>query len=178
MADMARSLGLMIGALLVAGCLPAQAQQPVLSSNTDYSRAGSRDLPVTCKPGDVQPFANKTMSEVFGDAWPASPVASKLSAPPEVLSSGRIVPPRGLEGQAATVVVAVLVGADGKSISSEAVCATTAAFSTAAKRALRNADYKPAVVDGTPVTSVIAVPVVFRAGKGGSIRAQHNSDGD
>ena len=163
--------------LLLLAALPAFAQTPALSSNTDYSRAGARELPVTCKTGDVQPFAGKPMGEVFGDAWPPAPAPAKDSAPPEVIAHGRIVSPRGLEGQPATVVVAVLVGSDGKAIASETICATSAAFSVAAKRALRNASYKPALADGRPVAGVVAVPIVFRTGRGGAGGAQR-SDGD
>ena len=174
---MAWSARLLIVALLLAS-LPAWAQEARLSSDTDYSREGARDLPVTCKPGDVQPFAGKTMGQVFGDAWPAQAVASKNSQPAEVVSSGRIVAPRGLEGQSAIAVIAVLVGSDGKLIANEAICMTAAPFSTAAKRALRNATFKPAEVDGAPVTSVLAVPVVFRAGRGGTAGAPRDGDGD
>lgn len=147
--------------------LAAHAAEPRLSSNTDYSAPGARDLPVTCKPGDAQPFAGKTMGEVFGEAWPATPAATASHTPPKVLTRSKLVPPRGLEGKPATVVVAVLVGADGKGLAEEAVCMSDAAFATAAKRVLRNSTYEPARVDGQAVTSVLAVPIVFRPGKRG-----------
>lgn len=159
--------------MLLAGLLASILAGPVaaadearLSSNTDFSAPGARDLPVTCKPDDEQPFQGKTMAQVFGEAWPGGPAATASHAPPEVLTSGRLVPPRGLEATSATVVVAVLVGADGKGIASEAVCATSGAFVTAAKRVLRSASFRPAMVDGVAATGVVAVPIVFRAGRG------------
>ncbi len=177
MAEMLRARLFLAMVALSCG-LPAWAQSTALSSDTDYSRAGARDLPVTCKPGDVQPFAGKTMAEVFGDAWPVTPTPVTSSTPVEVISSGRVVPPRGLEGQFGIAVIAVLVGADGAAIAYEAICATSAPYSIAAKRALRTAAYKPATADGAAVTSVIAVPVVFRAGRGSGSRDQRDGDGD
>jgi hypothetical protein len=171
--------------MLLAGLLACTLAGPVaaadearLSSNTDFSAAGARDLPVTCKRGDEQPFQGKTMAQVFGEAWPVAPAATASHAPPEVLTSGRLVPPRGLEGKSATVVVAVLVGADGKGIASEAVCATSSAFVTAAKRVLRSASFRPAMVDGVAVTSVAAVPIVFRAGRSRTGGSSDSNGGD
>lgn len=148
-----------------------QAQAPRWSSNTDYSTPGARDLPVTCRHGDLQPFEGKTMAQVFGDAWPAAPEMTASHTPPKVLNSAKVIPPRGLEGKPATVVVAVLVGADGKPLAAEAVCISDGAFTIAAKRVLRNASFEPATIDGKPITSVLAVPISFRPirrGGGGS----------
>jgi len=154
------ALALSLGALGLAAT--ASAQAPRWSSNTDYSAPGARDLPVTCRDGDIQPFAGKSMGDVFGAAWPEVPVATSAHTPPKVLSHGKVIPPRGLEGKWATVVVAVLVGADGKPLASEAICMTDGAFAIAAKRVLANATFAPATVDGTPVTTVLAVPISFR----------------
>lgn len=153
-------LALSLGALGLAAT--ASAQAPRWSSNTDYSAPGARNLPIICRDGDIQPFAGKTMGEVFGAAWPEVPTTSSAHAPPKVLSHGKVIPPRGLEGKWATVVVAVLVGADGKPLASEAVCMSDGAFAIAAKRVLANATFAPATVDGTPVTTVLAVPISFR----------------
>jgi hypothetical protein len=90
-----------------------------------------------------------------------------MHTPPRVLSSGKVVPPRGLEGKPATVVVAVLVGVDGKAMASETICMTDGAFEIAAKRVLRNATFAPATIDGQPVVSVLAVPIQFRRPRAG-----------
>lgn len=160
------ALALSLGALGLAAT--ASAQAPRWSSNTDYSAPGARDLPVTCRDGDIQPFAGKTMGDVFGAAWPEVPVASSAHTPPKVLSHGKVIPQRGLEGKWATVVVAVLVGADGKPLASEAICMSDGAFAIAAKRVLANATFAPATVDGTPVTTVLAVPISFRQPRRGA----------
>lgn len=154
--------------ILLAAAAQAQTPAPRWSSNTDYSAPGARDLPVTCRRGDVQPFEGKTMGEVFGEAWPQTPVATTSHTPPRVLTSGKVIPPRGLEGKPATVVVAVLVGTDGKPLAAEAVCMSDGAFAIAAKRVLRNATFVPASVDGQPVVSVLAVPISFRRPRPGS----------
>ncbi|MCR6494864.1 energy transducer TonB [Thermomonas sp. S9] len=161
------------GLAAVAATAQAQSPAPRWSSNTDYSTPGARDLPVTCRRGDVQPFEGKTMGEVFGGAWPQAPAATASHTPPKVISSGKVIPPRGLEGKPATVVVAVLVGADGKPLAAEAVCMSDGAFAIAAKRVLRNASFEPATIDGKPVTSVLAVPISFRP-----IRRGGGSGGD
>lgn len=155
-------------ALLCAGpCLAAGAGPDATSHYRDYSINAERDLPITCKPGDVQPFAGKTMSEVFGDAWPQQPEPQPADAHQgaEVLSVGRLTPPRGLEGQAGVAVIAVLVDASGKMLDAQPICVTSMAYAIAAKRALRNAHFKPAIVNGQAVTSVVAPALVFKAGK-------------
>lgn len=163
---------------VLAAAAQAQSPAPRWSSNTDYSAPGARDLPVTCRGGDLQPFQGKTMAEVFGDAWPPMPVATTAHTPPQVLTRGKVIPPRGLEGKPATVVVAVLVGADGKPLASEAVCMSDGAFAIAAKRVLRNATFAPATVDGQPVTSVLAVPISFRQVRRGGSDSGAGSAGD
>ena len=169
-----------LAGLAVAAAAQAQAQSPAprWSSNTDYSTPGARDLPVTCRRGDLQPFEGKTMAQVFGDAWPAAPEMTASHAPPKVVSSANVIPPRGLEGKPATVVVAVLVGADGKPLASEAVCISDNAFTIAAKRVLRNASFEPATIDGKPVSSVLAVPISFRPVRRGGGDSGGGSGGD
>jgi hypothetical protein len=170
---LSRVIALLLGAAFAAAAwaeAPPEASPaapPLESSHTDYTVPGARDLPVTCKAGDVQPFAGKTMAEVFGDAWPAQPVPESAAAhaPPRVVAMGKIVPPRGLEGQHAVVVLAILVAADGKMVAAEPICLSAPAYAIAAKRALRGAHFEAGRINGQPVTSVIAAAIVFRPGR-------------
>lgn len=163
---------------VIAATAQAQSPAPRWSSNIDYSTPGARDLPVTCRRGDLQPFEGKTMAQIFGDAWPVAPEMTASHTPPKVVSSAKVIPPRGLEGKPATVVVAVLVGADGKPLAAEAVCISDGAFTIAAKRVLRNASFEPATIDGKPVTSVLAVPISFRPVRRGGGDSGGGSGGD
>ncbi len=171
-----RTLPLLFGIAIAALPASAGAEAPLASSHTDYTVPGARELPITCKDGDMQPFAGKTMGEVFGAEWPAqaTPESATAHAPPKVLKLGKIVPPRGLEGQHAAVVMAILVGADGNMIAAEPICLSAAPYAIAAKRALRGAHFEAGTINGQPVTSVIAAAIVFRPGKGGESTARSN----
>lgn len=162
--------------LLLLPLVARAADAPPLSSHVDYTVPGARDLPITCKEGDVQPAAGKTMGQLFGADWPAQPTPDSATAhvPAKVLGWGKIVPPRGLEGQHAVVVMAILVGADGKQLAAEPICLSAAPFAIAAKRALRGARFEAGSINGQPVTSVIAASVVFRLGKSGEGNARSN----
>ena len=142
----------------------ADVEEPLLSSHRDYSINAERNAPIVCKDGEISPFRGKTMADVFGDAWPeqAEPETPNAHAPPQVLSKGRITPPRGLESQFGTVVMALLVDAAGRPSGTEAICMTSPGFVTAAKRAAKTARFEPAVVNGKPVASVLVVPYIFK----------------
>ena len=148
--------------LCVGSALADDANQAKASAQ-DYSINASRDLPILCKDGDIQPFAGKTMGQVFGEAWPTQQEPSNANAhhPAQMLSVRRWSTPRGLEGQQALVVMAVLVDPQGQSIHSEIVCATSAAYFPHAKRTIRSASFAPATVNGTPITSVAIAILKF-----------------
>ena len=169
------SLGLSLAASAQAQDTPASEPVPrPLSSRVDFTVPGARDLPVTCRPGDEQPFQGKTMGEVFGAAWPVQPVPvdAKSHSRPKVLGLGKLTPPRGLEGQHAEVVMAILVGADGNALAAEPVCVSAGPFALAAKRALRGARFDAATINGQPVTSVVTAAIVFRPGRGAESTAR------
>lgn len=142
----------------------AEADEPRLSSHRDFSNNAERNAPIVCKDGDISPFRGKTMADVFGDAWPEQepPQSPGAHRPPQMLSKGRITPPRGLESQFGMVLMALLVDATGRPSATEAICMTSPGFVTAAKRAARTARFEPAIVNGKPVASVLVMPYVFR----------------
>lgn len=154
----------LLAVLAVAG---ARADDPVRASALDYTLPESRDRPIVCKQGDIERFPGQTLAGVFGEAWPAQPEPS---------AGGERVPAqltryyrdqkslKGLPAQRGLVVTAILVDASGKALRAEVVCATTEGYDVAARRLAMRASYRPASVDGTPVTSVAMVVVPYGGG--------------
>ena len=124
-----------------------------LSSRRDYTDPAERDAPIVCKEGDLERHAGKTLGQVFGDAWPAHPAPAVSATRARTLTHGKLVWPRGMEGKTGLIVVAVLVGADGKPLRAEPLCATTTGFDMAARREAMGATYEAAIVDGQAVVS-------------------------
>ncbi|OGT56216.1 MAG: hypothetical protein A3E01_04960 [Gammaproteobacteria bacterium RIFCSPHIGHO2_12_FULL_63_22] len=149
----------------------APTSAATLSSKRDYSDNAQRDLPVTCKEGDLERQAGKTMGQVFGADWPIQPTPSAPDShsPADATSMGKMVWPRGLEGQRGLVVLAVLVGSDGKPLRAEPLCATANGYDRSAQRSAMGGTYKPALVDGTPITSPAIVVVSYQ----GSIKRRN-----
>ena len=148
------------GLIFVAGRAVAQ-QPPVLSSHTDYSSDAARRLPIVCKQGDIELAPGKSMGELFGADWPAEPAASVSRQPAKLVQKAKAIWPRGLETVSAVAVVATLVDAGGRPISAHPICVTRNGFDKAAARMAMRSRYAPALIDGKPVTSVIAFPAVF-----------------
>ena len=157
----------MLGLLLVFASAPGLAQQAPLSSSLDHSLDASRDHPVTCKPGDLEPHRGRTLGEVFGADWPRQPEPTVAGAHgrASLVRMPRLDPARlrGLPPHGGLVVAAVLLAPDGNPLRVETLCATTAGYDTFARRFLRQAAYRPATVDGVPMTSVAIVLHRFRA---------------
>ncbi|HXH01550.1 MAG TPA: hypothetical protein VNI56_05120 [Xanthomonadaceae bacterium] len=148
------------GAVLLATGLSAGVQAAdagaagPLSSHTDYTLTAARNFPVRCKDGDIEYFAGRTMGEVFGNAWPEAPVA-RTATRARVLQAAAPSWPPGLGPGHAVVVVATLVGADGRPIQARALCATMQAIAKPAVRASLRSRYEPARFDGVATTSVV-----------------------
>lgn len=149
----------------------APGAAPTLSSKRDYSDNAQRDLPIACKAGDLERQAGKTMGQVFGADWPAQPTPSSPDShsPADATAMGKMVWPRGLEGQRGLVVLAVLVGSDGKPLRAEPLCATANGYDRSAQRSAMGGSYIPALVDGKPITSPTIIVVKFQ----GSIKRRN-----
>lgn len=149
----------------------APGAAPMLSSKRDYSDNTQRDLPIACKAGDLERQAGKSLGQVFGADWPAQPTPSSPDShsPADATAMGKMVWPRGLEGQRGLVVLAVLVGSDGKPLRAEPLCATANGYDRSAQRSAMGGSYKPALVDGKPITSPAIVVVNFQ----GSIKRRN-----
>ncbi len=149
--------------VLLACAFGISAQE--LSSQRDYSDNIQRDLPIACMPGDIESHAGKTIGELFGTDWPAQPEASspEARASARMLEQGPLRWPRGMDFQDATVVMAVLVGADGTPLQAEPLCATRMGLTKSVRRWLLESTYAPAVIDGQPVTSVVPIVQKFDA---------------
>ncbi|MGV8942466.1 energy transducer TonB [Thermomonas sp.] len=149
---------------LVLAILPALAGAQDLSSQRDYSDPAQRDLLIACKSGDRESFPGKTLGEVFGADWPVQPVPSSADAhsSAQLLERGPMRWPSGMDFQNAYIVVAVLVGSDGKPLRAEVLCSTGMGFDTSVRRHAMASTYAPAEVDGKPITSVLVRVVSFR----------------
>ncbi|MDQ2703011.1 MAG: hypothetical protein M3Y70_09445 [Pseudomonadota bacterium] len=136
-----------------------------LSSQRDYTDNAQRDLPIACMPGDIEGHPGKTLGDVFGSDWPAQPEASSPEArsKPWLVELGPLRWPRGMDYQDAVVIMAVLVAADGTPLRAEPLCSTRMGLTTSVRRALMNGTFVPAMIDGKPVTSVVAIAQVFNA---------------
>lgn len=174
-----RAVLIATGLLLSATALaqdpaPAPAAAgPLLSSQRDYTDPSDRDAPITCKEGDFERQAGKSMGQLFGSDWPVA-AAPTTTAPTavKVVELGKVVWPRGLESQSAFVVVAVLVGADGKPLKAEPLCVSAPGFEMTSRRIVMGGKYEAATVDGKPVVAPAAVLVKFqRARRTGAARA-------
>lgn len=143
----------------------AAAEPDERTSHRDHSLNANRDLPITCKPGDIERVPGKSMGEVFGDVWPAQPepaepqahTAAKMAAIQFDRSMSRGLPP-----QPGLVVAAVLVDGSGKALEVVPICATDDGYDVVTKRLLMRAKYQPATVNAQPITSVAMVVSRYR----------------
>jgi len=147
--------------LALAPVAAAQDAMPIrdagaepLSSHLDYTRPENRDRPIRCKDGDINFYADKSLGDLFGDAWPAVPVATKTE---RARTLRNVAPkwPRGLGQSGSVVVTAALIDADGDPIDAFALCATTPAIAKPVVRAAMRSRYSAATFDDVPMTSVV-----------------------
>ncbi|MDQ3056637.1 MAG: energy transducer TonB [Pseudomonadota bacterium] len=159
-----RTLGFLLSALASFAAFGEEATEQMLVSKRDYMLNWNRDVPIVCKPGDVEPFAGKSMGDVFGTRWPVQlePNIEDSRQSPELISVKSASTPRGMESQRGIAIVAVLVGSDGAPSQVEPVCLTHGAYLIHAKRTARTARFKPALFNGVAVTSVAIVPIRFK----------------
>jgi hypothetical protein len=127
----------------------------LLASRRNYLDPKERDAPIVCKEGDLERRGGLSLGQVFGQDWPRQPAPAVSGVRARSVTPGKMVWPRGMEGKTGLVVVAVLVGADGKPLRAEPLCATTGGFDMAARRNAMDGTYEPALVDGKPVVSPV-----------------------
>ncbi|AXK70947.1 hypothetical protein DWG18_00665 [Lysobacter sp. TY2-98] len=137
-----------------------------LSSGLDYTDPALHHQPITCREGDIERHAGQSLGQLFGDAWPTPPAAATKREHAAIDHWAKVVMPNGLAPKDVTVVVAALVGADGKPQRAEAICASTAGFDTSAVRTVMQSRFTPTMYDG--VASVGAAVVVVRYSRGAS----------
>jgi hypothetical protein len=155
-------------ALLLATVATAQ-QSPEPSSPTARPAAGStpaarpdptdprmRDVPMRCKPGDVDVAKGRTLGQIFGAEWPASPaVPAARRTAAQVVSRGRVDWPAA--SGPATAASAVLVDAQGRVLRAQVLCASNAAAVALVEAASLQGTYRAAMFDGAPSTGVVIV---------------------
>jgi hypothetical protein len=142
----------------------ANAPADDMSSHLDYTDPALHDQPIVCREGDIERHAGQSLGQLFGDAWPTPPAAATQRQHAAIERWARVVMPAGLAPKDVTVVVATLVGADGKPQRAEPICATASGFDTAAARTVMQSRFTPATYDG--VASVGAAVVVVKYGRG------------
>ena len=146
-----------LAVLLVVAPVLLSASETVWSSRRDHSLNANRDLPIACKPGDLERLPGKTMGEVFGAQWPAQPEPETPQAHGEArLLAAQFTPgmTRGLPPQPGLVISAVLVDSHGKALKVVPVCATGEGYDVATKRLLMRGKYQPAMVNAQPIISM------------------------
>lgn len=160
-------------AVVLAGCaapmLSSAEDGATWASKLDYTLNESRDKPIVCKQGDIERQAGRTLAQVFGDKWPAQPQpdpnVERVRAQLTQLINHRSVL-KGMPVQDGVVVYAVLVDASGEPLQAEVLCASTDGYDKATKRMAMRSEYRPAVINGTPITSVFVHVTKFK-GAGG-----------
>ena len=160
-------------AALLACCamsMRAGAQdEATWASKLDYTLNASRDKPIVCKQGDLERHPGKTLAQVFGDKWPLQPEPAAGSERVRAQALKSVRPGNALRGmpvQPGLVVYAVLVDPNGQPLQVEILCASTDGYDKFAKRIALQSEYKPAVINGSAVTSVVVH--VQKFGGGGS----------
>lgn len=145
----------------------AHAGEPVLASRLDYTLNVSRERPVVCKPGDIEHFPGQTLAQVFGDRWPVQPdpePGSERVHAQMVESVRHRGALKGMPAQPGLVVFAVLVDASGAPLQTEVLCSSTEGYDRSARRIAQQSKYKPAVINGNAVTSVVVHVQKFGGG--------------
>ena len=161
-------LALMLAASAVPMLAAAQEGAP-WASKLDYTLNESRDKPIVCKQGDIERHAGQTLAQLFGDKWPLQPQPA-LDSERVPAQAVRVIRPRGaLRGmpvQPGLVVFAVLVDRGGQPLQVEVLCASTDGYDKFVKRIAMQSEYKPAVINGAAVTSVVVHVQKFAGGAG------------
>ena len=161
-------LALMLASSTVPMLAAAQEEAP-WASKLDYTLNESRDKPIVCKQGDIERHPGRTLAQLFGDKWPLQPQAAPGSerVPAQAI---KVIRPRGamrgMPVQPGLVVFAVLVDGGGQPLQVEVLCASTEGYDKFARRIAMQSEYKPAVVNGAAVTSVVVHVQKFAGGAG------------
>ncbi|GAB1594538.1 energy transducer TonB [Lysobacter claricitrinus] len=162
---------LLLAALLLPAAASAQSYEDMsdptadISSHRDYTDPAQRDRPIACKDGDLARHPGETLGQLFGDAWPATPVAAQREPAAVAHWANKPVMPAGLAPKDVLVVVATLVDETGKPLRAEPICSTSAGFDAAAARTVLASRFAPARFDGVAKTSADVVVVkYFRGG--------------
>ncbi|HQW59542.1 MAG TPA: energy transducer TonB, partial [Thermomonas sp.] len=160
-------------AAVLASCgmpMPAIAQdEATWASRLDYTLNESRDKPIVCKQGDIERHAGQTLAQVFAEKWPVQPEPLPGSERVQAQATRAIRPRgamRGMPVQPGIVVFAVLVDENGEPVQAEVLCASTEGYDKYAMRIALQSQYKPALVNGKPVTSVVVHVQKFAGGAG------------
>ncbi|HRF83670.1 MAG: hypothetical protein J0L89_10005 [Xanthomonadales bacterium] len=157
--------------LLALALVTGQARaddEATWANKLDYTLNESRDRPIVCKQGDLERFPGRSLAQVFGDAWPLQPEPEADSERVRAQMTqfvNSVKNKKGMPAQPGLVVYAVLVDASGKPLQAEVICATTGGYDKVAKRSAMQSAYRPAVINGQPVTSVFVHVMTFGGGR-------------
>lgn len=163
---MIRAIPLTLGLVLSAAALaqqpapapaPAPAAKPApAAARPDPTDPKMRDTPVRCRPGQLDRAGGKTLGQIFGAQWPATPdVPAARRSPAQALTLGRVDWPA--ERGQAVATTAVLVDAQGKPLRAKVLCVSADGADAAVERAAMAGTYRAAMVDGKPVAGVAMV---------------------
>lgn len=161
---MIRAIPLTLGLVLSAAALaqqpapaPAPAAKPApAAARPDPTDPKMRDMPVRCRPGQLDRAGGKTLGQLFGAQWPAAPdVPAARRSPAQAVTLGRVDWPA--ERGQAVATTAVLVDAQGRPLRAKVLCVSADGADAAVERAAMAGTYRPATFDGKPATGVAMV---------------------
>ncbi|HZX80817.1 MAG TPA: hypothetical protein VFE72_07695 [Lysobacter sp.] len=153
------SLGLVLSGVAFAqqpaSPAPAAASpKPAAAAQHDATDPRMRDTPMRCRPGQVDVAGGRTLGQLFGADWPASPEASRRT-PAQAVKLGHVEWPA--QGGKGTATSAVLVDAQGKPLRTKVLCASTQALVAPVEAAAMQGTYRAATFDGVAGTGVALV---------------------
>jgi hypothetical protein len=170
MAEAAAMRALCVAVILASLAVPmpgTAGDEATWASKLDYTLNESRDKPIVCKQGDIERHPGRTLAQVFGDKWPRqpdpAPDSERIHAQPVKAVRPRAAM-RSMPVQPGVVVYAVLVDASGTPLQVEVLCASTEGYDKVARRMALASWYRPAIINGKPVTSVTVDVQKFAGG--------------
>ena len=156
---MIRAIPFSLGLVLSTAAFAQQPAPPKpvaapAAPQRDATDPRMRDVPMRCRPGQVDVAAGRTLGQLFGAEWPAQPQAARRT-PAQPVNLGHVDwPAQNGQGMATS---AVLVDAQGKPLRAKVLCASTQALVAPVEAAAMKGSYRAATFDGAAGTGVALV---------------------
>jgi protein TonB len=131
--------------------------------NSDKAYISNAAVPIKTGPITPERQEERAATEKVPDVKLAPPTTSGNLQPARLISFVRPVYPYAarIARQQGTVTVAIVIAKDGTVVKAKLVSATNDVFIASALDAVIQWKFRPATIDGVPVSITSAVPVVF-----------------